>query len=91
MTIDKDSDIEKLEQEARISRLWKKLKRDNKDWQMCANKDSDSDSYSNNEDYYNGNGYYDEEEEQADIKEYLNSLSSEELKIRDTRNAKLWE
>lgn len=36
MTIDEDSNLGKLEQEAQISRLWEKLKLDNKDRQTCA-------------------------------------------------------
>ena len=56
---------------------------------MCVIKDSDIDNYSNNGDYYNGNKYYDEEKERADIEEYLNSLSSYNLKIKDAKNAKL--
>ena len=46
---------------------------------MCANEDSDSDRYSNKEDYNNSNVYYDNGEQEADIKEYLNCLSSRDL------------
>lgn len=34
MTIDEDSDLGKLEREARISRLWEKFKRDDEDRQI---------------------------------------------------------
>ena len=54
---------------------------------VCADKDSDS--YNDSEDYYNDNGY-DEDDEWADYKEYPNSLSSEELKKKDARDSKLW-
>ena len=89
MTIDKDSELGKLEQEAWISRLWEKFKRDNKDRQMCANEDSDSDSYYESDFYYGDDMH--EENARADYEEYLNNLRSKDLEITDVRNARLWE
>lgn len=39
---------------------------------------------------YTYNGFYDEDKERADYKEYLNSLSNEELKRKDAMNDKRW-
>lgn len=87
MTIDKDSNLGKLEQEARISRLWEKFKRDDKDRQTCACEDSDS--------YYETDFYYGDdihvENARADYEAYLGHSRSEDLEIMDARNARAWE
>ena len=89
MTIDKDSNLGKLEREAWISRLWEKFKRDDKERQTCACEDSDSDSYYES-DFYYGNDIH-KENARADYKEYLNNSRSKDLEIMDIRNARLWE
>ena len=88
-TIDEDSDLGKLEREARISRLWEKYNRDDEDRQTCACEDSDSDSYYETDFYYGDDVH--QENEQADYEEYLNNLSSKDLEIMDARNARVWE